>query len=251
MEWFRFYNEIVDDPKVARMSDRQFRCFSYLLCVANSSDERGSINLSIEEIAWRIRFTPEEVQDTISLLVELSIISNSENHYEFINWKKRQFPSDNVAERVKRFRSKSCNVTETLLKRKCNVIDTDTDTDTDNTRETSSLVLASEDVTPKLPPCPQKEIVRAYNEILGHVLPAVKEGLWNGKRAKSLQARWKENEKRQNIEFWTGLFRYVRDQCPFLVGKIPGAKGPFFADLDWIVRPVNMVKILEGKYEKR
>jgi hypothetical protein len=83
------------------------------------------------------------------------------------------------------------------------------------------------------------------------LLPVVRVDLWNGTRAKCLQARWKENPKHQSPEFWSGLFAYVRDRCPFLVGKKPGRDGPFVADLGWIIKPANFVKILEGKYEER
>lgn len=117
-------------------------------------------------------------------------------------------------------------------------------------KETTSLVNEPVDVS-KTPHCPHKGIIAEYNRILGHVLPAVKPDLWNGKRAKYLQARWKEQEKRQDIAFWVGYFEYIRDRCPFLVGKRPGREGPFFADLEWIIRQPNMVKILEGKYEDR
>ena len=31
MQWFRVYNEILDDPKIAKMDGDTFRCFFYLL----------------------------------------------------------------------------------------------------------------------------------------------------------------------------------------------------------------------------
>ena len=56
------------------------------------------------------------------------IVTHEDGHINITNWKKRQFSSDNVNARVKRYREKmrnvSCNAT-------CNVRDTDTDTDTE------------------------------------------------------------------------------------------------------------------------
>jgi uncharacterized protein YdaU (DUF1376 family) len=97
--------------------------------------------------------------------------------------------------------------------------------------------------------CPHKEIVQTYNDILGHKLTTVKYELWpDSSRAKYLQARWKENKRHQSIEFWKGLFEYIRDKCPFLVGD---TGQPFRADLEWIVKKDNFIKIIEGKYVKR
>lgn len=96
--------------------------------------------------------------------------------------------------------------------------------------------------------CPHQEIVQTYNHILGHLLTPVKFELWHGsQREKYLQARWKENEKYQTIEFWKGLFEYVRDKCPFLIGA---GNGTWKADLRWIVKRDNFIKIVEGNYEK-
>lgn len=97
-------------------------------------------------------------------------------------------------------------------------------------------------------PCPHQKIIEAYNRILGVKLPEVRLNLWKGKRASWLQARWKEQESRQKIEWWTGYFEYIRDKCNFLLGE--NDRG-WKADLEWIVKSENMVKIIEGKYEKQ
>lgn len=99
-----------------------------------------------------------------------------------------------------------------------------------------------------IPQCPQREIVNIYNDTLGHLLPRVKLSLWPGSpREKHLQARWREDTHRQSIKFWEGLFLYIRDQCPFLTGN--GNK-EWRADLDWIVKKENLIKVQEGKYER-
>lgn len=95
--------------------------------------------------------------------------------------------------------------------------------------------------------CPHSKIIEAYNRILGASLVQVRPKLWNGKRAQALQARWREDPKRQNVEWWEGLFKYIRDQCPFMTGE---NDKKWRTDLEWIVKASNMPKILEGKYEK-
>jgi phage replication O-like protein O len=97
--------------------------------------------------------------------------------------------------------------------------------------------------------CPHEEIIESYNSILGSHLPVVKIKLWHGTtRAKNLLARWAEDEARRNNGFWPGLFEYVRDKCPFLLGE---NNQQWKADLEWILKKNNFVKILEGKYERR
>jgi uncharacterized protein YdaU (DUF1376 family) len=95
--------------------------------------------------------------------------------------------------------------------------------------------------------CPHEQIVRSYNDILSHKLPAVKYSLWpKSQRAVHLRARWKEDPKHQSLEFWQGLFEYIRDKCPFLLGE-----KDWKADLGWIVNKNNFIKIREGKYERK
>lgn len=65
-----------------------------------------------------------------------------------------------------------------------------------------------------------------------------------------IRQRWNEDKDRQTIEWWQQFFTYCAS-CPFLVGKVPPREGSkvFFADLQWIARPTNFEKIVNGKYE--
>lgn len=91
--------------------------------------------------------------------------------------------------------------------------------------------------------CPHEEILNLYHTHLP-TLAAVK--IWNDKRKKLLQARWREDEKRQSLEFWERFFQYVA-QSDFLLGK----SGQWQADLEWLLNSSNFVKVIEGKYENR
>jgi hypothetical protein len=89
--------------------------------------------------------------------------------------------------------------------------------------------------------CPHKEIVALYNEILPE-LRQVRS--WNATREKRLRARWREDKRRQSLSWWRSYFERVRASS-FLVGK----KTDWAADFDWLIRPTNMAKVLEGKYD--
>jgi hypothetical protein len=96
--------------------------------------------------------------------------------------------------------------------------------------------------------CPHEDIIAAYHEVLPE-LRRVRD--WTPERSRMLRKRWREDAMRQNVAWWQRLFEYVR-QSDFLMGRTPGRGGePFEADLEWIIRPRNLVKIIEGKYENR
>jgi hypothetical protein len=94
--------------------------------------------------------------------------------------------------------------------------------------------------------CPHEKIIALYHQTLP-VLPQVR--VWTDTRKKHLACRWKENSERQNLAWWEKFFTYI-GTCKFLTGETTGRDGrSFLASMDWIVKPENFVKIIEGKYE--
>lgn len=102
---------------------------------------------------------------------------------------------------------------------------------------------------PAVPDCPHEEIIALYHEILP-MCPPVR--IWEEDRQKLLRTRWRDDAERQTLEWWRGFFDYVKS-CPFLVGKKdPGPdREPFLATLEWLVRPKNFAKVIEGNYRPR
>jgi uncharacterized protein YdaU (DUF1376 family) len=104
-----------------------------------------------------------------------------------------------------------------------------------------------------LPTCPHKEIVDLFHKVLPE-LPEVR--IWNTTRESLLKARWRETAKRlewssgqDGIEYFEKLFNWIR-QSKFLMGKVnpkPGQRA-FECELEWILRPQNWAKLIEGKY---
>ena len=93
--------------------------------------------------------------------------------------------------------------------------------------------------------CPHQEIINLYHEILP-TCPRVKD--WTPARKAKLKARWNENEKRQNLEYWKRLFEYI-SESDFLMGRT--AKPFYGTNLEWIVTQSNFTKIIEQNYENR
>jgi hypothetical protein len=98
--------------------------------------------------------------------------------------------------------------------------------------------------------CPHAEIVAAYHEHLP-MCPEVK--TWTEQRQKNLRARWKEDPKRQSVAYWVRFFKHCA-ASEFLTGLThprDGSGDPFVASLDWLVKPENFAKVIEGRYHKR
>lgn len=101
---------------------------------------------------------------------------------------------------------------------------------------------------PATPPCPHQQIVALYHEHLP-ANPRIK--IWDGNRAATLQARWREDPKRQSVDYWARFFRHCAGS-KFLTGQVEDRGGrPFTPGLDWLVKASNFAKIIEGRYHDR
>lgn len=96
------------------------------------------------------------------------------------------------------------------------------------------------------PSCPHAEIVSLYHELLP-MCPPVR--IWNKTRRGYLKQRWSEDARHQSLSFWEKFFKHV-STSQFLIGQVAGSgeRPPFVATLEWLVKPSNFVKVLEGKY---
>lgn len=96
-------------------------------------------------------------------------------------------------------------------------------------------------------PCPHQAIVDLYHQ----ALPTGRQvRIWSDTRKAKLRARWKEDPRRQSLEWWGKFFGYIAES-DFLTGKTASTgRQPFELDLEWIVSPTNFVKIVEGKYHR-
>lgn len=91
--------------------------------------------------------------------------------------------------------------------------------------------------------CPYADIVAAYHEALPE-LPTVR--VLTDARKALIRSRWKEHP---DMDYWRKFFAYVA-KSRFLTGNVPpsGDRPPFVAYLEWLVRPTNFTKVIEGNY---
>lgn len=114
------------------------------------------------------------------------------------------------------------------------------------TQEHESTNVDSSAGKPANPACPQQAIIELYHETLPE-LRRVR--VWAGARPKALASRWRESADRQSLDWWGKYFGYVR-KSKFLMGQTTGRDGRGFdCDLEWLIRPANFAKVIEGKYE--
>jgi hypothetical protein len=107
----------------------------------------------------------------------------------------------------------------------------------------------------KLPACQHQPVIDLYHQ----QLPTLRRvEVWNATRQAYLRQRWREvaaelgKDKPTSasavLDWFNDFFGHIQ-KSRFLVGKVNGKDGrAFTADLEWILKPSNFAKIVEGKY---
>ena len=96
------------------------------------------------------------------------------------------------------------------------------------------------------PKCPSQAIVDLFNKTLPG-LPQV--AMLTKDRVTKISARWNDSTVHQDLGFWAEFFELV-GSSPFLMGEGEDRDGtkPFRATFDWLIKPSNFVKVVEGNY---
>jgi hypothetical protein len=144
--WLKLYYEMLDDPKVARLSDSSYRRFIECLLLAGETDAGGLLP-PLEDMSWRLRVSELALDQDMSRLAMAGLVTlvehDGDNRWFVVKFSERQ-AAISGAERVNRFRQEKRKaeyhgnerVTEGVTIR---YTDTDTDTDTDKIQIGASL----------------------------------------------------------------------------------------------------------------
>lgn len=103
----------------------------------------------------------------------------------------------------------------------------------------------SADSSIKVDPTPYNKIVDLYHEQLSSLPKVIK---LSAARKAQIKARW--NNDLFDLDDWKKYFQAVKDS-DFLMGRsqpTSNRQKPFVADLEWLTKEANMIKIIEGKY---
>lgn len=109
--WFRFYDGVVDDPKVQLLPPILFRLWVNLLCLA--SGNRGRLP-SLVDMSFSLRIAEKQLSDMIGRLVKTGLVDQDGGCLEPHNWNGRQFKADVSTERVQKFRERHKKQDETV-----------------------------------------------------------------------------------------------------------------------------------------
>jgi len=107
----------------------------------------------------------------------------------------------------------------------------------------------------KIPFCNHQEVIELYHK---HLPTLRKVEVWNETRKGYLRQRWREVADElmktkaidsSDVLGWFAEFFEHIGSSKFLTGRVNDKSGrSFAADLEWILKPSNFAKIVEGKY---
>jgi hypothetical protein len=114
--WFRFYDDAVNDPKIIDLPDDLFRAWVNCLCIAAKND---GVLPEMKHVALVLRVKPTKAAALVTRLVAVGLMDNHSGLFTPHNWQGRQFKPDDSGPRVKKHREKlrnakgngECNVT--------------------------------------------------------------------------------------------------------------------------------------------
>ena len=144
--WIKLYHDILDDPKMATLSDNLWRRIIELFLLAGRLYKDGNLP-EIKQIAWALRQNENQLADELEQITHTGIISKTETGWFIPKFKTRQDPMSNT-ERVRKFREtkqhEQYNADETIMKRNVTQITDNILQITDNITDTEDAGLFSE-----------------------------------------------------------------------------------------------------------
>lgn len=170
MSWFRFYGEVINDPKVQKLTPTMFKHWVNVLCLASAHD--GVIPLP-NDVAFAMRIGEGRAAEMLDELLALNLLdADDEGTLRPHNWSARQYKSDTSTERVRKHRR---NVSVTPPETEQNRDRSETETETE-AEDTADAVAPPEDenLLPFEPREPViKEITPAYLMTLAERFPSL------------------------------------------------------------------------------
>jgi len=233
-----------------------------LLAMADWSDDDGRCWPSIAALAKKVRLERRQAQRAVHRLIDAGFVNITGNETGGAPGSTRQYRIvlsrlTGVSHDTRRGVLGDTGVTEDTgvvedadgcLPRR----ETGVSQDTQYVNEPSVHVKDMADKPPidgkTVDSCPHQQIIDLYHE----VIPMGRRvRVWSDSRKAKLRGRWREETKRQSLEWWRRFFGHIA-KSDFLTGRTgTTTRSPFEIDLEWIVSPTNFIKILEGKYDNR
>jgi hypothetical protein len=214
--WIKLYRDILDDPEWHELDPMAAKVLTMLWLIA--SEQNGELP-DIKKLAFRLRLSEDKTKQALTKLS---------------HWMER----DDIGAISERYRG--------------DAPETEGETEREKELETDYM-LTHVDAASRIPDCPAEKIVEIYHR----ELPAnPRLAILHKTRRGYLKQRWAElyqsgdfKTEAEGLEVFATYFQNVK-QSKFLTGQTNGRDGkpPFIADLEWLVKPTNFAKVVEGKY---
>lgn len=281
IDWFRWHHGSVTDPKfqlVAKKAGARFgdvvAVWAFALEAASASDERGHIGATdCESIDCMLGADDGTAARIIEAMTARGLIADG----RIASWEKRQpkreRDDDKSTERVRAFREKQRQETpgnaterqetprgeesrEDLKPSSLAAACPRPSSDDPAAPQLSLVEQPAEPGRKGLPSCPHLEVLALWAEVLPS-MPQHDASQWRGSRSDHLRARWRETaeakkwvSQEQGLTYLRRFFTHV-GKSQFLTGREHDPKRrPFFAELAWLVEPLNWAKTHEGKFHQ-
>ena len=258
IKWIKIATDLFDDEKILLLetlpeADSLIVIWIKLLCLAGRQNNggvfliNGSIPYKPKMLARVFRRDEELVEKALEYFEEFGLIEFTEDVITIPNWEKHQ----NI-DGMERIREQNRIRNAEYRERQREKLENDV---TETSRETSRMtsrdgtegrrkkedkeIKEKEEEKEKTPIA---DIVELYNEMLNDVLPTVLK-VTDARRA-AIRARWQEYK---DLAKFTTVFYKARHSA-FLTGQ---NDRKWTADFDWLMKPTNFTKVLEGKYDDR
>jgi hypothetical protein len=232
MKWFRFYSEVVDNPKVQTLPATLFKAWVNVMCIANRQKVRGTIPSDPSILAYCLHTNTQRADEIIKKMLKAGLIDDKNGVFWVHDWLEIQPESDQSKDRVKKYRntkrsekpSSDANgngestVTVTEMKRRvtddCNgrvtSLDTDIDTDTDKSIINTPPVLSSASTVSDEIAAGLEEAASA-GEIPGTTGPPTYD---------ELMSRYDERQSELITHYWEGIATHTRQNGKVAEGVV-------------------------------
>jgi hypothetical protein len=100
--WFRFYDDVLNDPKILDLPDDLYRFWTKVLCVASQHDGKLPDNKALTHL---LRGRCDHVVRRMKELITRGLIDEVDGVLEPHNWRIRQYKSDVSTPRVREHRA--------------------------------------------------------------------------------------------------------------------------------------------------
>jgi hypothetical protein len=254
--WLRLWHDLPNDPKwrtIARASGQRIpdvlAVYLHLLVDASKNNPRGEASISSEDIACALGIGETVVQSIFAAMQgRIVTVDEATKRLKLSDWEARQpLREDGAAGRAKAWRDgqKEAQTQPNATERNRTL-----DKDKDKDKEEPITPSAIGGVKP--PPGVSKIILAMFAK----ELPELSQPrLWSDHRRKAVEGVWKivlEDLKNRDqphgdddvIAFFERTFRGV-SKSDFLMGRVVG----WSADFDWLMKKVNFLRVIEGRFE--